>query len=282
MEEEIEKVTEEVTENTEAQTVEEMEEGIELTDTANTEESKETVEEKQEEQPKGRFMTDEDIDNLVMKKVNRRMAKFEAQKEKELYVYKDTENVLKSTLGASDINEANKKLREYYESEGIKLPDVYQPGLTKKEIEVLAKAEAQEIIYDGYDAMLEEANKLAQKKYVNLSDKEKVIFNTLAEELNYAKDRKELQKLGAKEELLNDEEFKKFRNQFNLNTPIKDVYDLYQKVHTKKPKAENPGSMRSSSQEGEKTFISEAEYDKMTDEEIEKNMDLIRKSMYKW
>ena len=65
-------------------------------------------------------------------------------------------------------------------------------------------------------------------------------------------------------------------------TPIKDVYDLYQKVHTKKPKAENPGSMRSSSQEGEKTFISEAEYDKMTDEEIEKNMDLIRKSMYKW
>ena len=282
MEEEIEKVTEEVTENTEAQTVEEMEEGIELTDTANTEESKETVEEKQEEQPKGRFMTDEDIDNLVMKKVNRRMAKLEAQKEKELSVYKDTENVLKSTLGASDINEANKKLREYYENEGIKLPDVYQPGLTKKEIEVLAKAEAQEIIDDGYDAMLEEANKLAQKKYVNLSDKEKVIFNTLAEKLNYAKDRKELQKLGAKEELLNDEEFKKFRNQFNSNTPIKDVYDLYQKVHAKKPKAENPGSMRSSSQEGEKTFISEAEYDKMTDEEIEKNMDLIRKSMYKW
>ena len=129
--------------------------------------------------------------------------------------------------------------------------------------------------------MLEEANKLAQKKYVNLSDKEKVIFNTLAEELNYAKDRKELQKLGAKEELLSDEDFNKFRSQFNSNTPIKDVYDLYQKVHTKKPKVENPGSMRSSSQEGEKTFISEAEYDKMTDEEIEKNMDLIRKSRYK-
>ena len=33
-----------------------------------------------------RFMTDEEIDNLVMKKVNRRMAKFEAQKEKELSV----------------------------------------------------------------------------------------------------------------------------------------------------------------------------------------------------
>ena len=139
MEEEIEKVTEEVTENTEAQTVEETEEGIELTDTADTEES---VEEKQEEQPKGRFMTDEDIDNLVMKKVNRRMAKFEAQKEKELSVYKDTENVLKSTLGASDINEANKKLREYYENEGIKLPDFYKHCFTKKEIEVLSKAEA--------------------------------------------------------------------------------------------------------------------------------------------
>ena len=115
MEEEIGKVTEEVTENTDAQAVEEFGEGIELTDTAETE--KETVEETKEEQPKGRFMTDEEIDNLVMKKVNRRMAKLEAQKEKELSVYKDTENVLKSALGANNIDEANKKLREYYIAE---------------------------------------------------------------------------------------------------------------------------------------------------------------------
>lgn len=282
MEEEIEKVTEEVTENTEAQTAEEIEEGIELTDTADTEENEESVEERQEEQPKGRFMTEEDIDNLVMKKVNRRMAKYEAQKEKELSVYKDTENVLKSTLGASDITEANKKLREYYESEGIKLPDAYQPGLTKREVEVLAKAEAQEIIDDGYDAMFEEANKLALKKYVNLSDKEKVIFNTLVKEINSEKDKKELRKLGAKEELLQDEKFISFRNKFNPNIPMSEIYDLYQKSNPKKPKFENPGSMKSTSQEGKKTFISEAEYDKMTDEEIEKNMDLIRKSMYKW
>ena len=32
----------------------------------------------------------------------------------------------------------------------------------------------------------------------------------------------------------------------------------------------------------EKTFISEAEYDKMTDKEIEENMDIIRKSMKHW
>ena len=269
MEEEIGKVTEEVTENTDAQAVEEFGEGIELTDTAETE--KETVEETKEEQPKGRFMTDEEIDNLVMKKVNRRMAKLEAQKEKELSVYKDTENVLKSALGANNIDEANKKLREYYTAEGVKLPDVYKPGLTSREVEVLAKADAQDFIDDGYESMLNEANRLAAKEYKNLNERERIVFNTLAERLTQEDNKRNLLKLGATEDILNDKGFIDFKNQFNSKTPIGDIYNLYLKTQDSKTKPVAMGSMKDTvAQKETKDFYSPTDVKNLSDDDWNK------------
>lgn len=269
MEEEIGKVTEEVTENTDAQAVEEFGEGIELTDTAETE--KETVEETKEEQPKGRFMTDEEIDNLVMKKVNRRMAKLEAQKEKELSVYKDTENVLKSALGANNIDEANKKLREYYIAEGVKLPDVYKPGLTSREVEVLAKADAQDFIDDGYESMLNEANRLAAKEYKNLNERERIVFNTLAEKLTQEDNKRNLLKLGATEDILDDKDFIDFKNQFNSKTPIGDIYNLYLKTQDSKTKPVAMGSMKDTvAQKETKDFYSPTDVKNLSDDDWNK------------
>lgn len=269
MEEEIGKVTEEVTENTDAQAVEEFGEGIELTDTAETE--KETIEETKEEQPKGRFMTDEEIDNLVMKKVNRRMAKLEAQKEKELSVYKDTENVLKSALGANNIDEANKKLREYYTAEGVKLPDVYKPGLTSREVEVLAKADAQDFIDDGYESMLNEANRLAAKEYKNLNERERIVFNTLAEKLTQEDNKRNLLKLGATEDILNDKDFIDFKNQFNSKTPIGDIYNLYLKTRDSKTKPVAMGSMKDTvAQKETKDFYSPTDVKNLSDDDWNK------------
>lgn len=269
MEEEIGKVAEEVTENTDAQAVEEFGEGIELTDTAET--AKETVEETKEEQPKGRFMTDEEIDNLVMKKVNRRMAKLEAQKEKELSVYKDTENVLKSALGANNMDEANKKLREYYTAEGVKLPDVYKPGLTSREVEVLAKADAQDFIDDGYDSMLNEANRLAAKEYKNLSERERIVFNTLAEKLTQEDNKRNLLKLGATEDVLSDKKFIDFKNQFNSKTPIGDIYNLYLKTQDSKTKPVAMGSMKDTvAQKETKDFYSPTDVKNLSDDDWNK------------
>ena len=269
MEEKIGKVTEEVTENTDAQAVEEFGEGIELTDTAETE--KETVEETKEEQPKGRFMTDEEIDNLVMKKVNRRMAKLEAQKEKELSVYKDTENVLKSALGANNIDEANKKLREYYIAEGVKLPDVYKPGLTSREVEVLAKADAQDFIDDGYESMLNEANRLAAKEYKNLNERERIVFNTLAEKLTQEDNKRNLLKLGATEDILDDKDFIDFKNQFNSKTPIGDIYNLYLKTQDSKTKPVAMGSMKDTvAQKETKDFYSPTDVKNLSDDDWNK------------
>lgn len=266
------------TENTETQTAEELEGGIELTDTTDdtvSDEETETVEEETKEDVK--MFTQEEVDNIV----RRRLARSEREHEKELSKYLDTENVLRTTLKLNDGDDTNEKLRELYEADGVKLPEKIRPGLSSHEIEVLAKDEAENIIADGYDAMVEEANRLAAKKYENLSSKEKIIFNTLAEKLTEEKNRKELLKLGAKEELLSDKEFESFRKQFNSNVPMETIYSLYTKIQPKK-EVELPGSMKSSKEKSEKTFISEAEYDKMSREEIRKNMDLIEKSMPKW
>ena len=58
------------------------------------------------------------------------------------------------------------------------------------------------------------------------------------------------------------------------------VYSLY-KSNQPKPKIENPGSLKSISSNTEKDFISEEEYEKMSREEVRKNMALIEKSMPK-
>lgn len=252
----VEEMTE--TENTEAQTAEEIEDGIELVDTT---EEKETETEK--EQPKGRFVTDEELNSIVDRRVARKMKKLEREND----VYKDTENVLKTALGVNDINSANRKLREYYTENGVKLPDPYKTGLSERQIEVLAKADAEEFIEDGYEAMIEEANRLATIGYNNLDPKDKKIFLILGEELEKQKELKELKGLGVTDEFVNDKSFIEFKKKFDKNTPVKDIYDYYQKLQPKK-EVELPGSMKNNSAIQKDKYTQE-EISRLTSEELD-------------
>lgn len=275
------------TENVETQTTEEFEDkGIELTDTADTEEQQ-TVKEKEEVKQSLRELlkNNPDYQDEFSEMVKTRLDRQERGFQKELSKYKDTENVLKSALHVNDMDEANKKLREYYEGEGIKLPEVYKPGLSSREIEVLAKADAQDFINEGYDSMVNEANRLASKKYENLSERERVIFNTLAEKLTEENNRRDLLKLGAKEDVLGDKDFIAFKNKFNSNTPIGDIYNLYMKTQdgVKKPVA--MGSMKdTTSQKEVKSFYSPKDVENMTDDDWNKPgaWEKVLASMKKW
>ena len=275
------------TENVETQTTEEFEDkGIELTDTADTEEQ-ETVKEKEEVKQSLRELlkNNPDYQDEFSEMVKTRLDRQERGFQKELSKYKDTENVLKSALHVNDMDEANKKLREYYEGEGIKLPEVYKPGLSSREIEVLAKADAQDFINEGYDSMVNEANRLASKKYENLNERERVIFNTLAEKLTEENNKRELLKLGAKEDVLGDKDFVAFKNKFNSNTTIGDIYSLYMKTQdgTKKPVA--MGSMKDTTAQKEvKAFYSPKDVENMTDDDWNKPgaWEKVLASMKKW
>ena len=275
------------TENVDTQTTEEIEgEGIELTDTSDTEEQ-ESVREKEEvrQSLKELLKSNPDYQAEFSEMVKSRLDRQERGYQKELAKYKDTENVLKSALHVNDMDEANKKLREYYEGEGIKLPEVYKPGLSSREIEVLAKADAQDFINEGYDSMVNEANRLASKKYENLNERERVIFNTLAEKLTEENNKRELLKLGAKEDVLGDKDFVAFKNKFNSNTPIGDIYSLYMKTQdgTKKPVA--MGSMKDTTAQKEvKSFYSPKDVENMTDDDWNKPgaWEKVLASMKKW
>lgn len=274
-------------ENVDTQTTEEIEEeGIELTDTSDTEEQ-EPVKEKEEvrQSLKELLKSNPDYQAEFSDMVKSRLDRQERGYQKELAKYKDTENVLKSALHVNDMDEANKKLREYYEGEGIKLPEVYKPGLSSREIEVLAKADAQDFINEGYDSMVNEANRLASKKYENLNERERVIFNTLAEKLTEENNKRELLKLGAKEDVLGDKDFIAFKNKFNSNTPIGDIYNLYMKTQdgTKKPVA--MGSMKDTTAQKEvKSFYSPKDVENMTDDDWNKPgaWEKVLASMKKW
>lgn len=275
------------TENVETQTTEENVEGIELTDTTDTESVKEEVEEKEESKKTLRELLkenpeyQEEFNQMIKPRLDRKDREFE----KTLSKYRDTEEVLKSTLGAKDIDEANVKLRKAYEEQGVTLPDVYKPGLSSREIEILAREEAKDFIDEGYESMVNEANRLASIGYNNMNAREKVIFTTLGDEITKERDKKELLSLGAKEELLKDKNFIDFRKQFNSNVPIKNIYALYKGIQPK-PEVENPGSMKNPNDTKKvKDFYTYEEASKFTKEDFDKNPELfkaVENSSYKW
>ena len=265
-----------VTENTEAQSVEEIEEGIELTDTTSQEEEKKEVKTYTAEEVEK--MVKDRINNLLPKKIEREKRKMEKQYSDKLAKYEETDSILKAGLGTKDISESNQRMREFYKEQGIDIPAYSKPRYSDEDEKILGQAEASKIIDLGFEEMQEEANRLAAIGVDKMTPREKVIFNTLADELTHQKQVKELAKLGVKEEILNDSEFKEFASQFNSKTPIKNVYEMYTKIKPQK-KYEQIGSMKNIKEPVQKDYYSNEEIAKMSPEEIRKNWDVIRKSM---
>lgn len=269
------------TENVETQTTEENVDGIELTDTTETIEPNEPIEEEKTEVKSLRELLkehpeyQEEFNGMMKTRLDRK----DREHQKELSKYRSTEEVLKKGLNATDIADAESKLREFWKAEGISLPEPTKPGLTDNEIRILAKAEADEIIESG-DAEVE-ANKLASKGYENMSAREREMFNTLAEHLTKEKKINELKSIGVKADLLDSKEFKDFASKFNQNTSIKDIYELYSKTHKEEKKIEKMGSMSTQNPDKTKTHYTDDEISKLTLEDLDKPgvFEAVRRSM---
>lgn len=269
-----------VTENTEAQSVEQNEEGIELTDTTSQDEEKKEVKTYTAEEVEK--MVNDRINDILPKKIEREKRKIERQYSDKLANYEETSSILKAGMGVKDISEANQKMREFYKEEGIEIPVYSKPRYSEEDEKILGKAEASKIIDLGFEEMQEEANRLAAIGVDKMTPREKVMFNTLANELTHQKQVKELSKLGVKDDLLKDNQFKSFIDKFNSNTPIKDVYEMYTKLNQPtKPVVEKIGSMKSMIQDKVKDYYTEDEIRKLTDEELDdpKVWEAVRKSM---
>lgn len=265
-----------VTENVEEQTTEEIVEGgedesVKSTDVENTEE---VVEEPQEP-----TFTKEQVDEMVAKKLARKEAKIRREYEKK---YGRAETVLKAGLQKDNFEDAVTELENYYKEEGVQIP-TYQ--YSERDTEILAKAEAEEIIDSGYDDLVEEVDRLAGIGVENMSKRDRIIFQRLAEERKKVEEERELKSLGiGKDTDTND--FKEFSKKLNPSLSMKDKYEMYLKFKPA-PKVETIGSMKNTKEKdsGVKDFYTRDEALKFTKSDFDKNPELykaVEKSMLKW
>ena len=260
------------TENVEQQTTEENVEVVEEgTETANTTEESTT----EEPQVAVETFTKEQVDEMIAKKLARKEAKIRREYENK---YSRLETVVNTGLGTSDIEEATEKLTSFYETKGIKIPN--QPVYGERETEILAHAEANDIIAAGYDELVEEVDRLANIGVDNMTSRDKIIFSKLASERQRIEDEKALASFGIGQSAINDAEFKDFSNKLNPNLSLKEKYEMYLQVKPKK-KIEPMGSMKSGPTSIVKDYYTAEEIERLTDEDLDNPQvwEAVRKSM---
>ena len=206
-----------------------------------TEEVAENVETTTEETPK--TYTQEEVDAIVGKRIARNTAKITKQFERK---YGRLEEVLKAGTGNESVEELTNTFTDFNEKKGIQLKK--EPEYSARDIEVLAMAEAKDIINSGYEDVVDEVERLTEVGFANMTPREKAVFKVLAEHRQNAERKNELTKLGVTEDVYGSKEFTEFASKFNPNTPVKDIYDIYSKTLPKK-EIKTMGSMKNTSKD---------------------------------
>lgn len=225
--------------------------------------------------------TEEQIEQrLIRDRISR-----ERKQNKELAKYRQLENVIKAGLGVDNLDEAISRTSEFYKEQGVTIPE-FKDLYSERDEKILAKADAQEIIDLGKEEMEAEANRIASIPEAKRSLREKTIFNTLCKELISLRDVDELKSKGYKTDILQTKEFSDFRNQFNVNTPISKIVEMYNKMNgqvVEQPRS--PGSAKSTTTVKQiKDYYSPEDFDKLTDEDLRnpKIMEIVDKSRLQW
>ena len=234
-----------------------------------TEEVTENVESTTEETPKTYTEAEFNakLDEVLGKKIARKEAKIRKEYERK---YGNLEEVLKAGTGKESVEDMTDTFKTFYEQKGIKIPQ--KPTYSDRETEILAKAEAEDIIGAGYDEVVEEVERLTEIGAANMSAKERAMFKVLAEHRQNAERGRELSKLGVTEDVYNGAEFREFAGKFAANVPITDIYDIYRKTKPQK-EIRTMGSMKNSISDdsGVKEFYTKEEAAKFTPDDYRKN-----------
>lgn len=233
------------------------------------------------EQPAEKTYTQSQLDEIVGKRLARNSAKIRKEYDRK---YGELENVLKAGTGKESVEEMTDTFTKFYESKGIKLPT--NPIYNDKDVEVLAKADAADIINAGYDDVVDEVDRLTELGLDNMTAREKAYFKVLAEHRQKTERQNELSKIGVTDDVYNSKEFQDFAGMFNPTTPIADIYKIYSKQQPKK-EIKPMGSMKNkTSDDGTvKDFYTRDEALQFTKADFDKNPALfkaVQESMLKW
>ena len=246
-------------------------ENAENVETATTEE----IVGEQVTEPAEKTFTQSEVNEIV--KGAKARAKAQVRKEYDRK-YGNLTNVLKAGTGKESVEEMTDTFTKFYEGKGIKINR--EPDYSAKDIEVLAAAEANEVIRMGYEEVAEEVDRLSDLGVDNMTPREKALFKVLAEHRQKTERQNELSKIGVTEEVFNSKEFQDFAKQFNPTTPISDIFNIYRQTQPKKD-IKPMGSMKNTVTNEVKDFYSAEEISKMSEDDL-RNPDVwnaVRRSM---
>lgn len=234
-----------------------------------------TAEEIQQKAPK--TYTQEEVDAIVGRKIAKTKAKVKREYDSE---YGELVDTLKAGTGKQSVGEVTEMFKQFYASKGIKMPQ--KPSYSAKDIETLGKADADEIIRNGYEDVIEEVERLTAIGSEKMSAREKAAFRILAAHRQSAERANELKTLGIPEDVVNSKDFSDFAAKFHPGTPMKDVYDIYNRAKPRK-EIKTMGSMKNheSGDKGVKDYYSPEEISKLTTADLRnpKVWDAVRRSM---
>lgn len=246
-----------------------------------TENVEKPTEQSQVEQPVEKTYTQSEVDDIVGKRLARNSAKIRKEYDKE---YGGLVNVLRAGTGKESVKEMTDTFTEFYKNKGVEIHE--NPTYTDKDIKVLAKADADDIIGYGYEEVVEEVDRLANIGIDNMTPREKAYFKVLAEHRQKTERQNELSKIGVTEDVYNSKDFQDFAGKFASNTPIAEIYSIYAKTQPKK-EFKPMGSMKHepTKDTGVKEYYSYEEAKQFTKEDFDKNPALyeaVKNSMTKW
>ena len=249
----------------------------------NTEETVEEtagqVEQIADETPEEKVYTKAEYEEGIKKAVGKAVARREAKIHRDYQrKYGELETVLKAGTQKEDVAEITGDFREFYEGRGVQIPKI--PEYSAQETEVLADAEAREIISCGLDEVTEELDRLAALGVANMSAREKRVFTQLAEYHKTASQRRELSKLGVPEDVYTSQEFIDFASKFSEKIPVTEIYNIYSKMQPKK-EIKTMGSMKAGQEQKVKEYYSPEEIDRLTEDDLDdpKVWEAVRRSM---
>lgn len=248
-----------------------VEESTENVETATTEE----IASEQVEQPVEKTFTQSELNEIV--KGAKARAKAQVRKEYDRK-YGNLTNVLKAGTGKESVEEITDTFASFYEGKGIKISR--EPNYTEKDIEVLATAEANEVIRMGYDEVVDEVDRLADLGVENMTPREKMYFKALAEHRQNTERQNELAKIGVTEEMFNSKEFQDFASDYKPGTPIEKIWNNFQKMQPRK-EIKPMGSMKNTAVNEVKDFYSAEEISRLSLDDLKNPAvwDVVRRSM---
>jgi hypothetical protein len=228
-----------------------------------TENVAENVEQTTEQTPQVKTYTQEEVDAIVSRRNARTRAKIEKEYERK---YGNLVDTLKAGTGKESVDEINDTFKEFYTKQGITIPE--KPKYSDRDVETLAKADAEEIIRSGFEEVVEEVDRLAEIGAANMTAREKALFRVLAEHRKTTEMSNELAKIGVGEDVYNSAEFQEFKGMFDPKTPIAKIYETYAKTQPTK-NIKPMGSMKHDHQQTKKDYYSPEEIDKLTESDLD-------------